>query len=72
MRYLSLLLLVFGLCSQPAMADNPMKTIFSDMMTNSTQPTTFSTAKRFGATGVALWRGCRRSPPTSSRWCRPR
>lgn len=51
MRYLSLLLLVFGLCSQPAMADNPMKTIFSDMMTNSTQPTTFSTAKRFGATG---------------------
>lgn len=34
-----------------AMADNPMKDIFSDMMTNSTSATSFNTAKRFGATG---------------------
>lgn len=40
-----------------AMADNPMKEIFSDMMTNSTSATSFNTAKRFGATGAGSRRG---------------
>ena len=33
---------------------NPMKTVFGDMMSNSTSATTFNTAKRFGATGAGF------------------
>ncbi|MNF30403.1 Conjugative relaxosome accessory transposon protein [compost metagenome] len=45
------LLCALAFSSQPVMAENPMKSIFSDMMTNSTAPTTFETSKRFGVSG---------------------
>ncbi len=47
----ALLLIISCVASSSAFAENPMKTVFGDMMSNSTSATTFNTAKRFGATG---------------------
>ena len=67
----ALLLIISCVASSSAFAENPMKTVFGDMMSNSTSATTFNTAKRFGATGAGFQLVSRVLPRTSSRSCHP-